>query len=77
MARTAKTKTAKPRARATMVVIHADPKRVRKALRLLDRHEKNGRSDPEAKVALKFYNMAKKFFAQGGRFKKRYTRKKK
>jgi hypothetical protein len=54
-----------------------DLARIARALRLLDRHENNGRSDPEAAVALRFYRMCKKFFAQGGRFKRKYTRKKK
>lgn len=59
----------------SVVVVQGDPARIRKALRLLERHEKNGRQEPEAKVALRFYRMAKKFFRQGGRFKRRYTRK--
>lgn len=62
-----------PRPKTQMV----DLRRISKALRLLDRHEKSGKEDPEAHTALRFYRMCKKFFAQGGRFKRKYTRKNK
>lgn len=74
MARSKKAVAKKPRKPSSGSV---DFSRIKMALRLLDRHEKNGKSDPEAKVALKFYRTCKRFFARGGRFKRRYTRKKK
>ncbi len=54
------------------------PARVRKALKLLAKSEKPAKpKTDEQKKALNFYNVAKKFFRQKGRFKKHYTRKKK
>ena len=62
--------------KATMVVVNADPREVRAALRCYRAKKREGNTD-RAKMALKLLEMIEKFIKQGGRFKKRYTRRKK
>lgn len=60
-----------------VLVSGATADEVRKALNLLRNSRPNRPKNAETKIALKFYEISKRFFEHGGRYKKPFTRKNK